>query len=245
MSDAPNESVGQIPLLYRQPRPLQRERHGGTYFVPPPGYGFAANINAVPLNATEFAVASRHYPIIFAGAAPHLPLAVLGLRPGQNLMLDTAGTWAKNAYVPAYIRRYPFIFMEDHSGQRLTLCVDEGANMLSNTAGEPLFVDGEPGPFVKRATDFCAAFQRQHVATRGFTAALVEHDLLVEKAATAKLPTGEEIKLTGFRLVDEKKFNDLPDDVFLDWRRKGWLPLIYFHLISVHNWGLVAERMNN
>lgn len=243
MSDAGNAAIGQMPLLYHQPRPLQLARHGGTYFVPPPGYGFAAQINSVPLNATEFAIASRFYPIIFAGAAPHLPLAVLGLRPGRNAMLDAGGAWARNAYVPAYIRRYPFIFLEEQDGERLTLCVDESANMMSNSAGEPLFVDGEPSTFVKRATDFCAAFQRQHVTTRAFTAALVEHDLLAEKAATAKLPSGEEIKLTGFRLVDEQKFNELADDVFLDWRRKGWLPLIYFHLISVHNWSLLAERM--
>ncbi|MEQ9641300.1 MAG: SapC family protein [Alphaproteobacteria bacterium] len=243
MSDTDSDAAGQLPLLYHQPRPLQHERHGGTYFVPPPGYGFAAQANSVPLNAVEFAIASRHYPIIFAGAPPHLPLAVLGLRPGQNVMLDGGGDWAKGAYVPAYIRRYPFIFLEDQDGQRLTLCIDEGANMLSNTAGEPLFVDGEPGPFVKRATDFCAAFQRQHIATRGFVAALVEHDLLVEKAATAKLSSGAEVKLTGLRLVDEQKFNALPDDVFLDWRRKGWLPMIYFHLISAHNWGLLADRM--
>ena len=239
MSDA----AGQLPQLYRLPRPLQPQRHGGTYFVPPPGYGFATQVNSVPLNAVEFALASRFYPIVFAGAAPFLPLAVLGLRPGRNLMLDGAGQWAKGAYVPAYIRRYPFIFLEDQAGERLTLCIDEGANMLSNSAGEPLFVDGQPSPFVQRATEFCANFQRQHLATRGFAAALAEHDLLVEKAATAKLPTGEEVQLAGFRQVDEAKFNALADDVFLDWRRKGWLPLVYFHLVSIHNWSLLAERL--
>ena len=243
MSETENPSVGQMPMLYRQPRPLQVARHGGTHFVPPHGYGFSAQINAVPLNAVEFAMASRHYPIVFAGTPPHLPLAVLGLRPGQNAMLDRAGKWAAGAYVPAYIRRYQFIFLEDAANDRLTLCIDEGANMLSNSAGEPLFVDGEPSPFVNRATEFCANFQRQHLATRGFAEALLAHDLLAEKAATAKLANGQELQLAGFRQIDEEKFNALADEVFLEWRRKGWLPLVYFHLVSMHNWGLLAERL--
>jgi hypothetical protein len=245
VSEAADSAVGQMPLLYRQPRPLQVARHGGTCFVPPPGYGFAARVNSVPLNAVEFALASRHYPIVFAGAPPHLPLAVLGLQPDRNAMLDNAGKWAAGAYVPAYVRRYPFIFLEDQAADRLTLCIDEGANMLSNSAGEPLFVDGEPSAFVKRATEFCATFHRQHVATRGFAEALLAHDLLVEKTATAKLPGGQEVQLAGFRQVDEARFSALPDDTFLDWRAKGWLPLVYFHLVSVHNWGLLAERTAN
>ena len=29
------------------------------------------------------------------------------------------------------------------------------------------------------------------------------------------------------QVIDEAKFNAMPDEVFLDWRKKGWLALVY------------------
>jgi hypothetical protein len=47
--------------------------------------------------------------------------------------------------------------------------------------------------------------------------------------------------LRGFDVVDEAKFNALPDELFLDWRRRGWVHLIYCHLMSMGNWARLVD----
>ena len=44
---------------------------------------------------------------------------------------------------------------------------------------------------------------------------------------------GTRVSLTGFKVIDEKRFAQLPDETFLQWRRKGWLPLAYSHFFSI------------
>jgi hypothetical protein len=115
--------------------------------------------------------------------------------------------------------------------------------MLNNSAGEPLFVDGQPSPFVRRATEFCAAFQRHHVATRALVAALQAAGLLVPRTASVRLADGRRLQVGGFRLIDEARLDALPDAQFLDWRRRGWLPLVYAQLAAAGNWDLLARRL--
>ena len=45
-----------------------------------------------------------------------------------------------------------------------------------------------------------------------------------------------------FLVIDENKFNELSDKDFLEWRTKGWLPLVYFHMASMFNWPVLVDR---
>src|SRR5262245_49510004 len=66
---------------------------------------------ALPLSFTEFSVACRDYPIAFLNAGDagnFVPMVVLGLETQQNLFVTKDGVWETSAYVPAYVRRYPF-----------------------------------------------------------------------------------------------------------------------------------------
>jgi len=56
--------------------------------------------------------AARTYPIVFSAAAPTVPFAVVGLRENENLFVDATGNWRDDAYIPAYVRRYPFCLVE-------------------------------------------------------------------------------------------------------------------------------------
>jgi hypothetical protein len=114
-------------LFYSQPEPLSVEAHGtlGVDPVEKP-YAFTATTNLVPLTVTEFAPAALSYPVIFVGDAKQ-PVAVMGLRPGENLFVSADGDFRSEAYIPAYVRRYPFVFANDDAQKRLILCVDRGA----------------------------------------------------------------------------------------------------------------------
>ena len=59
------------------------------------------------------------------------------------------------------------------------------------------------------------------------------------------LASGERLSLGGFRVIDEEKFMGLPDDVFLDWRQRGWIPLVYCHLLSMSNWQSLTETIGD
>jgi hypothetical protein len=244
--DAAAESVqatpGTLPLLYRQPVPLNPERHGGTGLAKRKDYSFAAEANSVPLNAAEFKVAMKFYPIVFAGADPVMTVVILGLRDGRNLYVGQDGTWEKEHYIPAYIRRYPFIFMAGQDRKQYLLCVDEGSGLLDKGAEDQFFDGTEPTDLTKRALDFCTAYQSQSELTKAFAGAMSEAGLLVPNRAEITTKGGEKMALGGFRVIDEEKLANTPDETFLDWRRKGYLPLIYCHLYSTSNWSSLLNR---
>ena len=56
------------------------------------------------------------------------------------------------------------------------------------------------------------------------------------------LPAGGVHLLKGLRMIDEERFNALPDDVYLEWRRRGWVPLVHWHWASADNFMRLAAR---
>jgi hypothetical protein len=139
-----------------------------------------------------------------------------------------------DTYIPAYVRRYPLILMEMQKAGEFTVCIDEAAG---GATGAALFAaDGELSEAGKNAVEFCRTYQNQIVATVEFTTALKKHGLLEQNQAEIKLASGETLNLNGFLTVSPKKFDELSDDVYLEFRRKGWIGLIHLHLASVLNW---------
>lgn len=229
-----------MPLFYTRPRPVEPAAHGAKALRDDPDHGFAATTNAVPLNGVEFGLAQRSYPIVFSGQGAPFPVAILGLRTDENLFVTPARRWIEGVYVPAYVRRYPFIFIEAANGQ-LILAVDEGGDFLVPEGRQRLFdADGKPTQLVANALKYCGAYQRNHKATVDFVAALRAEKLLVENRAQATIAGGERIALAGFTVVDEARFNKLPAETLLAWRDRGWLAWIYAHLMSFAAWDLLA-----
>ena len=179
-------------------------------------------------------MAARYYPIVFSTDEAPASMAVLGLEAGQNLFVDEAGTWAAGFYIPAYVRRYPFIFMEHDGGTQWTLCVDEAASAVRT--------DGEASAVTNQALEFCTAFQREATATRALAAALAEAKLLEARTVNFKHDNGTTRQVAGFQIVDEAKFNALADEVVLDWRKRGFLAAIYAQLFSAGAWAGLAAR---
>ncbi|MCX7355158.1 MAG: SapC family protein [Alphaproteobacteria bacterium] len=239
----PAEQRPGLPLFYKDPRPLARDRHAGKSLKNTASLSFAANSNAVPVTLEEFGIASRHYPIVFSMEKPAVAVAVLGFRRGENLFIDGQGRWAPESYVPGYIRRYPFIFMEMKERNQYMLCVDEAANLLEDNGTRPLFEGNQPSDLTKRALEFCAAYHRQSVLTQRFAEAIESHGLLSDKGANVTVPGGQTIALQGIRQIDQDKFRTLPDSVILEWHKNGFLFAIHAHFISLGNWPGLGQRL--
>lgn len=242
----PQSGAAALPLFYKMPQPLHNERHAGKGLKVPGDYRFAAATHAVVLQAQEFRLAAAFYPIIFADEDLPTPLAVLGYRSGENLFVDAEGAWAEGAYIPAYVRRYPFATGQGAAPGEQLLYIDEASDLVvdleAEPGAEPLFADGEPSAHTQKALEFCTAFQQQAAVTSAFVEAIQAHDLLETKEVRLDLPGGGKQLLTGLRVIAEDKFKALPDTDFLEWREKGWLPLVYWHWASMDNFFRMVHR---
>src|SRR5690348_478031 len=241
----PQPATG-LPMFYRRPFALQAQVHSEVSLKRTPSYRFARESNAVPITTQELFHAQRDYPIVFTNEAVPMPLAVVGIQDRANLYVEADGNWRRGAYVPAYVRRYPFLFSERSENQDLTLCIDEASELLEATTANPFFRDGKPTEITQKALEFCLAYQRQHEATRDFGRTLAQVELLIPRDATVKLPSGENIVVKGFKMIDEAKFNMISPETFQDWRTKDWIKPIFAHFLSLGAWDrlvhLMAER---
>lgn len=229
-----------LPPFYRDPRPLSREAHAEWRLIEGDA-SFAAKAAFVPIVAGEFARAAQSYPIVFAMPGA-VPVAVLGLETRNLFVRD--GAWARESYVPAYVRRYPFGFVATGEPGRFVLAIDAGSDRVAEEgdAGIPLFDDGEPAERTRQALAFCDMFHAESEATRAFSAALAERELLIERRADATLPDGRKFGLQGFQIIDASKFDALDDATVLDWHKRGWLALVHFHLASLDRFHLLLAR---
>jgi hypothetical protein len=229
------------PVFYKNPVPLDRVRHGAKRFVRPRDYAFAQGVNSVPLAGLEFNSASKHYPIVFTAGDPVGAVAVLGYEGSRNLFVGDDGRWADDMYVPAYVRRYPFIFTRTPDGEYV-LCIEEGAGHVADAGGDPFFVDGRPSKIIEEALRFSGDYQAQIDQTHAFTKACASAGLFVDNRASIQTADGRSITLQGFRTIDMSRFDTLPEATVLDWWRKGWLMLVYAHFNSLGNWQVLANR---
>ena len=237
----PAPTPPQLPLFYSRPVPVDANRHKGKSLRDNPGYAFSARANSVPVSGAEFALVQRHYPIVFTGKDTMVPAAVVGLRADENLFVRADGTWVPLTYIPAYVRRYPFVFIEA-PGSQLILAIDEGGGFVVDEGKLPLFDDaGKPTDLVKGALQFCGAYQGNHKATAEYVAALKANDLLVDNQAQATIAGTERLSLGGFQIVDEGRFKKLPAATLEEWRDKGWLAWTYAHLLSFACWNALAN----
>lgn len=230
-----------LPMFYKQPMPLEPLRHASAGLKSDASFRFAAGTNALPLTSTEMAHAARSYPIVFSTSTPTVPFAVVGLRDHENLFVNDAGAWREDCYIPAYVRRYPFIFSEVPEQQRLVLCIDEGADSFEQSSSRPLFADGKPTEALQRALQFNETFQAHYMDTRRFGEWLDKNNMLEDRMARADLGGGQTFTLRGFKLLNPERLRALDDAQVLELHKKGWLPLLHFHLQSLSNWGLLGS----
>ncbi|MEM9054972.1 MAG: SapC family protein, partial [Pseudomonadota bacterium] len=151
------ELTGNV-LFYKNPQPLNPEQHAGLGVkqIDQP-FGFLRQAHAIPVTVTEFGMAAAAYPIIFVGDE-FTPVAVMGIRQNENLFVRDDGSTEPDFYVPAFVRRYPFVFANDNQSDRLLLCIDRDAPMVTNQPDVALFENGEPTPFTQNAIEFCKEF---------------------------------------------------------------------------------------
>ncbi|KQP22687.1 SapC family protein [Pseudorhodoferax sp. Leaf267] len=234
-------------LIYETAVPVSAARHGSCAVEGAESFGFCRHLNSVPVMAAEFARASEDYAIVFADTGTPdevVPLVLLGARAGENLYLDAAGAW-RVPYVPAFIRRYPFIFSTSDEGQTFTLCVDEAFTGLNwQGRGQALFdAEGKPTPYVDGVLRFLQDYRQEFTRTRALAARLKALDLLEPMQAEFTLGSGEKLALGGFHAISRTRLHALDDAALAALARGGELELVHLHLHSMRNFQALSQRL--
>jgi hypothetical protein len=232
-------------MFYKKLVPINREVHRDLRLKPfANGFSFAANENALPLAPVEFAQACIEYPIVFAmdeDGKNGGPIVLTGIRGQENLMVTADGKWDGD-YIPAFVRRYPFV-LHEQDAESFYVLVDEECPGYNAEDGERLFDDeGKETPMFADFVRFLDFFKGQGTASRDFVARLQALGLLVPQSINAQTSQGE-INLTGFHIVDEKKLAALDDAKMLELVRNGYLALVYAHLASLGNVQKLLRRL--
>ena len=230
--------------LYENVKALNKSRHADWTTKPTTGYEFAGNTNSCFLMTVEFAKASREYPIVFVKQDDKVfSVAVMGFRNDENLFVMENGEWDAG-YVPAYIRRYPFIPSVEDSGE-VTVCIDEGFSGFSQDGiGEPLFSDeGEPGEFLKKSMDFLRDFQGQSRMTMDFCKEIEGLGLLEPMGVKVDLNNGDTFALKDFMVVNRKRLTELKGEKIQSLLKSGGLEVIYSHLSSMTNFERLMAKI--
>jgi hypothetical protein len=231
-------------LIYQSAMPVSAGRHGKASFEPGRDFGFSAGINAVPLMAVEFIRAATEYAIVFAAAGDDvIPTAVLGVKPDQNLYLNADAQWQAQ-YVPAFIRRYPFVFSASADGKTLTLCIDEShPGFNTEGRGQRLFMDdAKPSEYTQQVLKFLQEYQAQFERTRAFGKRLKEYELLQPMQAQVTTPQGDKQTLGGFLGVPRERLRALAPEALATLAKTDELELLYLHLYSMRNFVEVKDR---
>lgn len=232
-------------MFYERVTPVSSQQHRDWCVEGGDHYEFARHVNSIPLVAVEIPHAAREYTIVFAAAGVAVvPLAILGIKDQENLDITEEGGWTAD-YIPAFVRRYPFVFSETADGTKFTLCIDEsweGCNQEGR--GQRLFDEqGERTPFLDKLLSFHSDYQRNAQLTKDYCNKLKELDLLDPKEANFTLASGETVKLRGFTAVSREKLHALPAETLSELAKTGALEVTYAHLLSMNNLSLVADRV--
>ncbi|WP_236637921.1 SapC family protein [Mangrovicoccus ximenensis] len=232
-------------LFYENARPVTARAHGDLYVRTGGQYAFARKVNSVPLTAIEFASAAGHYPIVFAGTQDKvMPAVILGVTADQNLHVSEEGHWRQGSYIPAFVRRYPFVFSTDAENKNFILNIDEGYEGCNREGrGERLFdSEGRQTIYLQNILRFLQEYQGQFRRTEAYCRRLQELDLLKPMQAQFKLPGGAQRSLSGFMTVDREALKKIPDDQLRLMFDTDELECTFLHLFSMRHF---QSMLNN
>jgi hypothetical protein len=225
-----------LPLFYNGLEPLSSSAHSSYRTRAAETAPFLAGTHAVPITIDEFVTAQRYYPIVFSVGENAVPLALMGLNEGVNVFVDEGGKLLGETYVPAYIRRYPFMLARTNpNADELSLCFDPNSGLVGDfEEGNPLFDGGQVSETTTAILKFCEEFELSAQRTTAFMTELKETGLLIDGEASVQVAGMEQpFVYRGFQMVSEEKFRDLRGDELRKINQNGILQLALAHLFSL------------
>lgn len=202
-------------------------------------YSFAKEQINSPITVSEFYEACKDYPIFFVKDNNNSWMAtvMLGYKEKENTFVDEKGIWSKDKYIPAHMRRYPFIFVTDSKTSQITLGVEKDYKIKTKENENRMLFDkeGKNSEFLDGILGFLNHYHKDSIETAAFVKQLDEWELLEEKNANVVVSKDEKYNVNGFYVVNEEKLKHLSKKRKEELCNKNAIPLITAHLISLSN----------
>jgi len=231
-----------LPLLYRRIEPMSLAQHRDLKLHDIEDFSLARQTGIVPITLAEFPIAAKQYPIVFLRppkGQPPMAAVALGTNPRENLFIGADGRWFPGFYIPAYLRRYPFITGDTADKTRKAVFVDIESPRISREDGLSIYEDEGLSKIGKAAVDFCGQYHAQVEQSIPFGRALGDANIFMpHDYPDAAAGPQREARL--MMAIDERRLKAVSDTLFLEWRAKNWLPAIYLHLFSLTHFGALA-----
>jgi hypothetical protein len=203
--------------------------------------------HALPISFVEMPQVARDYPIVFIKPADTGQLrvvALLGLKPGENLFINAQGQWRSDVYRPAYLRRYPFCMASvrrdgEASGERI-VCVESAA--INAEQGEPVAnANGDDLPWWQQTTHFLNEFEADLLRTEKVCDIIEKNGLLEPFSAQAVSKSSEVMNLTGMYRISETQLGKLKADTLRMLINKGVMGRLYAHMMSLDRFSKLLD----
>lgn len=234
MASAPQ--ANNLPVLFKDLIPLSSNEHKEWKARQVDAAPWIVGQHAVPITIDEFVHAQRFYPIVFSAGDNPVPLALMGLNEGANMFVDDEGKLIGQPYVPAYIRRYPFMLARLRPDtEDLSLCFDPTAEVIGPfEEGQPLFANGEPADATKNVLGFCEQWEQSWQRTQAFMQEVIAAKVLIDGEVSIQ-PEGaaQPFIYRGFQMVSEEKLREMRGDTVRKLVGNGILPLLFAHIFSL------------
>ncbi len=235
--------MANVMLFYKNTTVLNREEHKNLKLKAVEGFGFAENTHWLPVAGVEFYQASRHYPIMFVSEGTGdkevvTPILLVGLDHGNNAYVDKDHKWKADAYLPAFVRRYPFVpaNADEKKNDEFMVCYDAAFAGFNTKEGMPLFnEDGTETDLLKGAVQFLLGFNNDMQRTRTFVEELRKLDILEKRSADIRNASGATFQVQDFLVVSEEKFAKLTGPQLEKLHKEGFLGWVFAHLMSLAN----------
>jgi len=227
-----------------KPVQLDNNTHRDLRVVTTRGAAWGDDQMTSPVFVPEFRNVQAHYPIVFQQAddGPGMqPVALLGLRFGENLFLEEHGWDA--AYIPLAFERGPF--MIGRAGDQLMVHVDMDSPRIGDGIGEPVFLPhGGLTEYLEHINSVLAAIHQGVEAMPAFIAALLRHELLESFVLDIQAADGSQNRLAGFHTIHEERLAALDGPALAELHAAGWLAAIYMVLASTAHMRDLVDRYN-
>ena len=215
-----------------KPVQLDNKNHLDLRIVTTRGAAYGDDVMSTPVFVSEFRGVQACYPIVFQPAdnGPGMqPVALLGLRTGENLFLDAHGWDAP--YIPLALERGPF--MIGRAGDELMIHVDLDSPRIGRGEGERVFLPhGATTDYLERMNSVLATIHAGVEAMPAFVAALLRHELLESFVLDVDAADGSQNRLAGFHTINEERLAALDAPALAELHEQGWLAAVYMVVAS-------------
>jgi len=238
-------TTNNLPMFYKEPVALNSKTHAELKLAKFKDYAFAAKTNSIQIVGVEFIEAAKEYPIVFVRLKNEsfVPSTLIGLKEEQNLYLTKENTWDAR-YIPAYVRRYPFIISEPLENGEQVVFIDQESDRIQKKLGDALFnKDASETEVLTSAKAFLMQHYAQSCFTDEFCQWLAKEDLFTDITAKFEIDrSGENFLFEHLFIINEVKLMQLPVEKVIELFSKGWLAWVYAHLISLTNLSQLIDR---